>query len=269
MELPQNLDIARVFESLQGEVKSEAADEARRIGGAWVSASATSWLSKTLGLGIGGDVAPETLDAIEAFFTARSLPSRIELTSFAPEPLLEILAERGYGLVQIGSVLARGLDDMTEIEEGPATIRRGPTRGASTERLASDDESSLNDAMSVVCAGFVPDGGVLSMRDVATAVRVASLPGTSTVVARATDEIVGAGSVTVRHGVANLYGSSVKLAHRRKGLHNTLMIERLRVAAEQGATLAVIVSSPGAPTERNALRLGFVPSYTRFALVRR
>jgi hypothetical protein len=269
MELPSNLDIARVFESLQGEVKAEAADEATRIAGAWVSVGATSWMSKALGLGVGGDVAPETLDAIEAFFTARGVPSRIELTSFAPEPLLEILAERGYGLVQVGSVFARGLDDMSEIEEGPATIRRGGTKGATIERLAPDDEGSLEDAMSVVCGGFVPDGGVLSALDVATAVRGASLPGTSTVVALVKGEIVGAGSVTVRHGVANLYGSSVRLAQRRKGLHNALMLERLRMAAEHGATLALIVSNPGAPTERNALRLGFVPSYTRLVLVRR
>ena len=269
MELPSNLDIARVFESLQGEVKAEAADEATRIAGAWVSVGATGWMSKALGLGVGGDVAPKTLDAIEAFFTARGVPSRIELTSFAPEPLLEILAERGYGLVQVGSVFARGLDDMTEAEEGPATIRRGPTKGVSIERLAPDDEAGLNEAMSVVCGGFVPDGGVLSTRDVATAIRVAGLPGTSSVVARAKGEIVGAGSVTVRHGVSNLYGCSVKLAQRHKGLHPALMIERLRIAAEQGATLALMVSTPGAPTERNALRLGFVPSYTRLALVRR
>jgi hypothetical protein len=269
MELPSNLDIARVFESLQGEVKAEAADEATRIGGAWVSSGATSWMSKALGVGVGGDVTPETLDAIEGFFTARGVQSRIEVTSFAPVPLLELLAERGYGLVLVGSVFARGLADMTEIEEGPATVRRGPTKGATVERLAPDDEASLNEAMSVVCGGFVPDGGVLSANDVATAVRVASLPGTSTVVARAKSVIVGAGSVTVRHGVANLYGSSVLHAHRRKGLHNALMIERLRMAAELGATLALIVSTPGAPTERNALRLGFVPSYTRLVLVRR
>jgi hypothetical protein len=269
LDLPSNIEIARVFESLQGEVKAEAADEATRIAGAWVSVGTTSWMSKALGLGIGGDVAAETLDAIEAFFAARSVQPRIELTAFATEALLEVLTERGYGLVQVGSVFARTLDDMTEIEEGPATIRRGDAKGAVVERLAQDDEAGLQEAMSVVCSGFVPDGGILSASDVTMAVRVAGCAGTASVVARVKGELVGAASVTVRHGVANLYGSSVKLAHRRKGLHQAMMTERMRMAAEQGATLAVVVSSPGGATERNALRLGFVPSYTRFSLVRR
>jgi GNAT superfamily N-acetyltransferase len=269
VELPSNIEIARVFESLQGEVKAEAAQEATRIAGAWVSYGAASWMNKALGIGIGGDMAPEALDVIEAFFDARGVAPRVELTAFADEPLLTRLAERGYGLVQIGSVFARALGDMTELEEGPQTLRQGDAPEVLVERVAADDEAVLREAISVVCAGFVPEGGALSSIDVAAAMATARLFGTETFVARVKGEVVGAGSSIVRHGVASLYGTSVKAEHRRRGLHQALMIERMRVAADQGATLAVVVSSPGGPTERNARRLGFVPSYTRLSLVRR
>ena len=55
---------------------------------------------------------------------------------------------------------------------------------------------------------------------------------------------------------ATLITGSVLADHRRRGIQSAMIVERLKMARDRGASYALIASSPGAATERNALRLG-------------
>ena len=44
--------------------------------------------------------------------------------------------------------------------------------------------------------------------------------------------------------------------YRKHGIQSAMILERLRIAQTEGYEYALIASSPGATTERNALRLG-------------
>ena len=82
------------------------------------------------------------------------------------------------------------------------------------------------------------------------------------------DEPAGVGLVEFWPPLAQLFGGSTVPTSRRRGVQSALILARLKLAAEAGCTLAGTDSAPGGGTERNAIRLGFAPLYTRVSLVR-
>ncbi|MCA9291281.1 MAG: GNAT family N-acetyltransferase, partial [Phycisphaerales bacterium] len=77
----------------------------------------------------------------------------------------------------------------------------------------------------------------------------------------------GVAGVTVyKHSGCLIAGTTLE-AHRRRGVQTALIIERLRIARDAGCTHICVGSSPTVATGRNAIRLGFVPAYTKATLV--
>jgi GNAT superfamily N-acetyltransferase len=76
-------------------------------------------------------------------------------------------------------------------------------------------------------------------------------------------EPISAGMLFVYDDVALLAGASTVPAGRNKGAQTALLDSRLRFAAEQGCTLAMMGASPGSGSQRNAEKNGFRVAYTR------
>ncbi len=74
---------------------------------------------------------------------------------------------------------------------------------------------------------------------------------------------IGTGALTIAGDVALLAGASTIPAARRQGAQLALLEERLRYAAAQGCTVAMMVAQPGSGSQRNAERHGFRIAYTR------
>ncbi len=72
-----------------------------------------------------------------------------------------------------------------------------------------------------------------------------------------------AGMLFIHDNVALLAGASTIPIKRRQGAQLALLDARLRFAAEQGCTLAMMDALPGSQSQRNAEKNNFRIAYTR------
>ena len=77
-----------------------------------------------------------------------------------------------------------------------------------------------------------------------------------------TEQPIATGALTIAGDVALLAGASTVPSARRQGAQLALLEERLRYAAAQGCTVAMMVAQPGSGSQRNAERHGFRIAYT-------
>jgi hypothetical protein len=77
----------------------------------------------------------------------------------------------------------------------------------------------------------------------------------------------GGCGLSVRNGVASLYGDGVLNDFRRRGVHQAMIAARLRRAVEEGCDLATAGTVPGSVSQRNYGRLGFEVAYTKITMV--
>ncbi|HEX7938093.1 MAG TPA: hypothetical protein VF483_03820, partial [Gemmatimonadaceae bacterium] len=71
------------------------------------------------------------------------------------------------------------------------------------------------------------------------------------------------GVVNLHEDIALFGGACTIPTARKKGAQTALLRARLKFAAQHGADLAMVVTQPGSASQRNALRQGFRPVYTR------
>jgi len=74
---------------------------------------------------------------------------------------------------------------------------------------------------------------------------------------------IATGALSIAGDVALLAGASTIPSARRQGAQLALLEERLRYAATQGCTVAMMAANPGSGSQRNAERNGFRIAYTR------
>ncbi|MEM1422744.1 MAG: hypothetical protein AAGH64_01960 [Planctomycetota bacterium] len=98
--------------------------------------------------------------------------------------------------------------------------------------------------------------------------RIVGQPGTRCLFLAAGGERVGLGGVEVHDGLACLFMGGVLETHRGRGLQLALIRKRLILAREMGAHHAIIGSTTGPPTERNALRAGMRPVFPKLEFTR-
>jgi GNAT superfamily N-acetyltransferase len=265
MDAPAFLELARAFELVQAEATSELATATARVGDAWLAfAGVGSFVNRAVGLGMSESTRPESLDAIDDFFASRGAEPKVELTAFADETLLRSLADRGYVLSLMENVLVRSVAD------GDAPVLpHGAVPGLGIERVDPHDEAAVRAYVAMGWSGFLPEGAEVPPEQLGPSIAAARAPTADALVVRIDDTIVGAGGCETRRGITTLFGASVKPDHRRRGIQQALIAARLAAGRSRGANLAIIVSKPGIPTERNAARLGFRMGYVRVVLVRR
>jgi GNAT superfamily N-acetyltransferase len=211
---------------------------------------ADSPLTQTFGLGMRAAVTPESLAAIEAFFTERGADVMHEVSPLAGIETIALLAERGYRPHELSTILVKPLDGSLEAPAVPGMRAR---TAESVDRDAWIETS-------VQGWSADPTYGDM-MRTIATAA-FANRAMVHFLVERE-GQAIATGSMAVVDDIALLAGASTIPAGRGLGAQTLLLTARLGEARRRGCTIAMMVANPGSTSQRNAERRGFRVAYTR------
>ena len=247
------LDTAAIVGRLHPEIG--AATE-RIASGAVAFTGIGSPISEARGLGMNGPVTEADMDRLEAFYRSRGDAVRIEVCPLADASLHQLLAARGYRLLEFSNMLARPLDPAG----APLPSTPAPARGGITTRRAEPCESRLwSETVAHCFAEHMP-----VTPELVDVVGCCTHSPISTCYFGLVDgELAGGAAVVVHDGVALLGGAGTALRFRNRGLQQALIEARLAHAVQAGCNLAMTVTLPGSVSQRNCERHGFRVIYTR------
>jgi GNAT superfamily N-acetyltransferase len=266
METFCSVDTSRTVAKLHPEIPAAA----ESIAGGWaVFTGIGSPISEARGLGLHRPVTDTDMDRLEAFYHSRGDSIRIEVCPLAHPSLHQLLAARGYRLMEFSNMLARPLaaKDITRIDlpNPQAQGRESRTRSAAVStRLAKPSESPFwADTVAHCFAGQVEITQEL--------INVVSCWAHSTIGAcyfgLVGGEVAGGATIAIHARVGLLGGAGTMVRFRNRGLQQALIAARLKHAARAGCTLAMTVTLPGSGSQRNCERFGFRVAYTRAKFV--
>ena len=259
LDLP---DITRREELRQAAGLRRVAPEALDLaGGVAGRGSPGSYVNHAIGLGFAGEFTPRDADTLVEWFTAKGIEPRVELAPAAHESVARELAERRFVLRGFENVFCRPL----ALSQTIAPPRPAPT-GLVIERVDPADDAAARAFAITSITGFLPPGGQPLEGDLDAILKSLTLPEFTALAATLDGRTVATAAMSIRDGVAALFGASVLPEFRRRGVQQALLAARLAHAAAAGATLATIGSRPGVATERNVRRLGFELAYTKVVL---
>ncbi len=245
---------------------SEIADRAEPWGGGMMCAGpAGSSLNYAAGVGFDGPISRDDVRRLIGFYESRGVEPRIEFAPFADRSLLDVLEAERFTLRHLENTFFRPLDDGAPIESP-----MGWPEGLVIERVDGNNPAQVAEFARTAVGGFFPEGTEPPEPHVEMASRVTRHAHSISFLARFEGDAraAGAGALEVRGDVAGLFGVSVRHDLRRRGVQLALLQARLEEARRRGARYATIGSRPGVPTERNAMRFGFMLAYTRAVMVR-
>ena len=238
------------------EARAEAFPEA---GAQWIEVAGTyalmdgpgSPLSQTFGLGVFQPVSAQELDQIEGFFQSHGAPVFHEVCPLADMSVFTLIRERGYQPVEFSNVLYRPISPDLRLE----AARNQDIK----VRLTAKEDVELYTQTSVEGWSEFTEYADF-FRDLAQVFARSKGP---SFLAELEGKPIATGALTIAGDVALLAGASTVPAARRQGAQLALLEERLRYAATQGCTVAMMVALPGSGSQRNAERHGFRIAYTR------
>ena len=258
-----DLELARRLERTEAHGNAQFV-EARaqvfpEVGAKWIEVAGTyamfdgpgSPVTQTFGLGMSEPLTAEHFNELEQFFFDRGAHVFHEVCPLADAMTFALLSERGYKPIEFSNVLYRPIAaDLRLDSSGSKQIK---------VRLRGDDEVDLWAATMLEgwsefteAADFLRDVGQVIARSQSL-----------TFLAQLDDKPIATGALTIAGDVALLAGASTIPSARRQGAQLALLEQRLRYAATQGCTIAMMVTLPGSGSQRNAERHGFRIAYTR------
>ena len=243
------VDTARTTARLHPQI----ATASEQISGGWaVFTGVGSPISEARGLGMDGPVTPADMERLEAFYHSRGDSIRIEVCPLADASLHQLLAGRGYRLLEYSNMLWQPLS--------PGESREA-ARGANIKtRVAAASEGPLWAETVARCfAGQMPI--TQELIDVVSCWTQSEIG--SCYFASVDGEIAGGGSVAVNAGVGLLGGAGTIERFRNRGVQQALIAARLEHAARSGGDVAMTVTLPGSGSQRNCERGGFRVAYSR------
>jgi ribosomal protein S18 acetylase RimI-like enzyme len=270
LDLAARVERAEASLICEGALGAARRDRAERIlilplgSGFAVWAGADSPLDKVVGVGMGSTFDDEALAAVEQGYAERNAPVQFEVSTLADPAIVERLTRRGYVLVGFENVL--GLHLSTERE--PHVAEGVEIRDISAEEfelwLDVDVEASLTSDSEGIAAHeeFSREALERAERDFSTA------NGLVRSIAWIGGVPVGAASMRLCDGVAQMAGAATLPQFRRRGVQTSLLSARLAAAAAAGSDLAVVTVQPGSKSQENVQRQGFQLLYARSILVR-
>ncbi len=211
-------------------------------------------LTHAIGLGMHGPVTPEEIAEVEEFFQRRGAPVSIDVCPHADPTLRDILSQRGYRLTEFTNVLVRKLP-----AEGLP-----PLSEHQLVRPAEPDEMELY-ATTIVRGFFGRDE--MTEEELTLGRLLFRMPCTINYLAFVEGEAVGGGGMSIRNGVANLFGDGTLRESRGRRVQTSLIAERLRAASDAGCTLAMAGTQPGTASQYNYQKLGFAIAYSKVTMV--
>jgi GNAT superfamily N-acetyltransferase len=259
-----DLDLARRLERTEAHAGARFVEARAKvfplIGARWIDVAgtyamydgATSATTQTFGLGLSETFTNGDLDSIEAFFKGLDAPVFHEVSPLAGIPIMDLLIDRGYRPVELTSVMYREISRNMD----PLTLRNNQIR----VRLIGESE---HDQWAITMAegwGDIADqsGFFTGMGKIR-----ASTEDAFSFLAELEGKPIAAGGLNICKDVALLAGASTISEGRNQGAQFALLDFRLRYAASQGCSLAMMCAEPGGRSQRNAERNGFRIAYTR------
>lgn len=211
-------------------------------------------LTQTFGLGLFEAVTPTVLTALEDFFISRQSPVFHEVSPLADAAVTALLNARGYRPMEYTNIMIRELSAQT-VTDAPAASAPLLTRTVdATEAAVWAGVSAAGWATEMPeMIGLFADLGRISAHASGGVPFLAELAGRP----------VSAAMLFMYDDVALLAGASTVPEARRQGAQNALLAARLRHAAAQGCTFAMMGAQPGSQSQRNAEKNGFRVAYTR------
>jgi GNAT superfamily N-acetyltransferase len=221
-------------------------------GGFAIFVGVESPLTHAAGLGMRGEVRADEIDRVEEFYRTRGAAVNVELCPLADASLVELLADRGYGVTEFNNVLVRPL----------AGTELAP---AETVRLACAGEGHLW-ALTVGCGFLEKDD--LTPEEIGVGSAIWHMQGSRCYLAFSGARAAAAAAMTINGGLATLFADGTLTAFRGAGLQGALIRERLRAAVAEGCDVATASTLPGSVSQRNYERHGFRVAYTKAILAR-
>lgn len=234
----------------------------QEIAGAWIAEPlpGASWGGGGNGLGFQGPLADEDFQAVLASADRVGPRFRVVVCPYADASVARRFVSAGFVVDGFRTVLVRSLRDLETLAP---TAKLAPEVEIRRVRGAAD----LDRFTDVVSRGFNTGAPPREVDQRMTHI-VHSSPGATLYLALVNGTPAGGGRIDCAGGVGFMLGGSVLPEYRRRGLHQALILARMRAAAENGCDIVTIGSLAGGATERNAQRLGYEVAYSAMELLR-
>jgi len=209
--------------------------------------------TQTFGLGVFEEATHEVFDKLEAFFKERGAPVFHEVSPLADASVLTLLNERGYQPIEMSSVMYLPLTGEINLDLPLNSQIKTRIIEAGEENLWAQISANGWATEAEGLADFMFGFGQIS----------AKCEGGFPFLAELEEKPISTGMLFIHEDTALLAGASTIPEGRKKGGQTALLDARLRFAAEQGCTIAIMGASPGSQSQRNAEKNGFRIAYTR------
>lgn len=210
------------------------------------------YVNAALSCGVTVDLDVDDLARLERRSASVGVGAAIELTEVSTATTRRIVGERGYHMVGETAALIRPIGD--EDDAGESDLGVGQVESAADLRMWKDS----------AIEGWEHSTPEARRASDAYAAAAHAIERVTLYLAHdASGAVVGCASLSVRGDIATLGAMATPPRHRRRGVQAALIRHRLRIAAEQGAGVAVSTTGPGSASERNLIRLGFSRSHVK------
>jgi GNAT superfamily N-acetyltransferase len=254
-------------EAVQRESPGRDAFAISLAGGVATFLGADAPATKVAGLGFAGGPDEGALADVERAFLQRGAAVQVELSSLGAPAIGAMLTRRGYEL--------RGIENISGLSLTSAAPWDGGTNRAAIEVVPSGADELATWTEIVIEAFAAPDTqGTPSHESFAhetleRAIRdMAGATGLTRYLARVDGEAIGAASMKLCEGIAQLCGAATLPAYRRRGAQAAMLHARLEAARRSACDIATVTTLPGSKSQQNVQRWGFELLYTRAILVR-
>jgi hypothetical protein len=228
-------------------------------GATWIEVAGTyamfdgvgSPLTQTFGLGVFEPITTADMDTLEDFFRSRGAGVFHEVSPLADNSVFTFFNERSYKPIEFSSVMYRPITRDLRLSAARNVEIKVRVIGESEVKLWADSAFEGWSEFTEVADFF---------RELS---EVTAQSNSISFLAEVSGQPVATGALMIADDVALLAGASTIPSARRQGAQLALLEERLRYAAAQGCTVAMIAANPGSGSQRNAERHGFRIAYTR------
>lgn len=258
-----DLELARRLERTEGRGNVEFVKARTKAfpdrGATWIEVAGTyamfdgveSPLTQTFGLGVLQPVSETDMETLEEFFRSRGAGVFHEVCPLADNSVFALFNERGYRPFEFSNVMYRPISPDLRLDALLNEQVNVRVSGKHEVKLWADTAFEGWSEFTEV-ADFMRELGQVNAQSDSLSF-LAELEG----------KPIATGSLIMADDIALLAGASTVPTARRQGAQLALLEGRLRYAAAQGCTVAMMVALPGSGSQRNAERHGFRIAYTR------
>jgi GNAT superfamily N-acetyltransferase len=264
-----DLDLVRRLEASEAQAAKECAQFLARknpssgavsidvMGGMAAFTGIGSPVTQAVALGLHGAVCGGEMDELEEFFRSRGSEVNLEVCPMADISLFELLAARGYRVVELSNVLYR----LIEAPARPTTL----PPGVEIRRTAAGEARIWAETVSRGFAEHFP----VTEELIEIMEMFSQRPSDRAYLAYVDGKIAGGAALCTHNGVAGFFGASTLPEYRRHGVQTALLETRLGDAAGAGCDIAVSTAQLNSASHRNIERQSFRVAYTRSKFMRK